>query len=439
MQSDPLITMAPLPADKRAVIHAIEDGKNVFITGGAGTGKTYLLNRIKEQFSDRKLHVTASTGIAAVHIGGVTLHSWAGLGVGNIPFEELLRRIFSRRGVKIRKKLRTAEILAIDEVSMLHAETFDLLNNLLQEVRGSSEPFGGLQLILFGDFLQLPPVVKRGEYQEEDGEDDQKPLYCFESVSWKMAQFEVHMLKQVFRQADDAFVGLLQRLRVGELTEADWQVLEEHKGRYCQGAIRPTILGTHNYQVDRINQQELARIPGDIKLYRMKEEGDKTKVEFLRRNCLAQGELRLKVGAQVMMLKNTYQEEGITNGSLGVIEGFSQKGFPRVRFANDMLITIEPEEWPVETFDEEKRKMQTLAKVRQIPLLLAWAITVHKSQGMTLDRIDCDLGKAFEAGQIYVAISRVKSLDGLYLRQLNRNQIGINEKVAEFYRQVEGG
>jgi ATP-dependent exoDNAse (exonuclease V) alpha subunit len=200
--------------------------------------------------------------------------------------------------------------------------------------------------------------------------------------------------------------------------------------------IKPTILATHNRQAELINMRELEKINSDPIEYSMRAGGKENHIEFLRKNCLAPEKLILKVGAQVMMLKNSLHKDGIINGSLGIVIDISSGGLPVVKFTNGKVINIASEEWVIEEFDQESKETKVLAKIKQIPLALAWAITVHKSQGMTLDMIECDLANAFEEGQVYVALSRAKSLDGVFLRSFNHNAIKANKRVIEFYNSI---
>ncbi|MDD2840607.1 MAG: PIF1 family ATP-dependent DNA helicase [Rickettsiales bacterium] len=417
-----------LSETQRLAVDKIAEGKNVFITGPAGTGKSFLLNYLKDEYKTKSLHITASTGIAAINVSGQTLHSWAGLGLGNLPLNETLRNILSTKGIHLRKKLRSAKMLAIDEISMISAEIFDMLNNLLKAVRQNNLPFGGLQLILFGDFLQLPPINK------ENGE----VFFCFESEAWQEAKIETITLKEIFRQSEKDLVNLLNNLRFGELTKYDIELL---RGRFkkedLDKTFEATILGTHNIQVEKINLSKLCNINNCEKTYKAKFEGKPEKIEFLKRNCIVPDVLTLKIGAQVMMLKNTFAKDGIINGSIGIIRSFdNKKGYPVVEFTNGALLTITPNEWAVSKFNENTAQVEVEAMMIQIPLVLAWAITVHKSQGMTLEKIKCNLGSAFAEGQVYVAISRVKSLEGLFIESFNINNVKVNKKVIEFYRNL---
>jgi ATP-dependent exoDNAse (exonuclease V) alpha subunit len=298
---------------------------------------------------------------------------------------------------------------------------------VLKLVRGNEKPFGGIQLILLGDFFQLPPVVNMGQERK----------FAFESQAWIDANLQIFMLQQVFRQHDDRFIALLANIRRGTPSDADLDILNNRKNVIDHDLIKPTILGTHNRQIMEVNNIELNKLTGLEKSFVMKGSGTDTKLEFLKKNCLAQEDLRLRVGAQVMMLKNTLQKEGIINGSLGIVKKFTGEGLPVVTFTNGKTLVIERDEWAVEEFNEETRKLEQKAIVRQIPLLLAWAITVHKSQGMTMEKISCDLAGSFEEGQIYVALSRVVSIEGLFLKSFNANLIKVNSKVVEFYNKLQ--
>ena len=417
-----------LSDSQRLAVDKIAEGRNVFITGPAGTGKSYLLNYIKDEYKNEGLHITASTGIAAINVGGQTLHSWAGLGLGNLPLNEILRNICSVKGTHLRKKLRSAKMLAIDEISMISADIFDLLNEMLKVVRNNNKPFGGIQLILFGDFLQLPPINKESN----------EIFFCFESDAWKEADIDVIVLKEIYRQSDTELVNLLNDLRFGNINKHDIELLRSRfKQEDLDKTFEATILGTHNIQIERINIAKLNELNTQEKKFTAKFEGKPEKIEFLKKNCIDQEKMSLKIGSQVMMLKNTYSKEGIINGSIGIIRSFDKrKGYPVVEFSNGSIITITPEEWCVEKFNENTAQLEVEAMMTQIPLILAWAITVHKSQGMTLEKIRCNLGNAFAEGQVYVAVSRVKTLPGLFIESFNINNIKANKKVIEFYQKL---
>lgn len=423
------------PSQERVLTY-IDLGQNVLVTGGAGTGKSYLLHCLREEYG-ADLHLTASTGIAAVGVGGVTLHSWAGLGLGTDPVEVTLKRL--ARNKKKRETLQSAKFLAIDEVSMLSGEIFDKLNLVLKNVRKSNLPFGGLQMILFGDFLQLPPVFKRDNFGEGQPQGiaptgDISSQYLFESDSWQEGRFEVFVLEEVFRQKEERFVELLNNLRQGKIIPDDLEILKDRMGiRAGDDGLEPVKIVTHNVQADRINQDRLGEIDEDVRRFSWSESGDDNFLKSLRKNCMAPQELELKIGAQVMMLKNVFQEEGIVNGSQGVVVDFSEAGYPVIEFSNGVEKEIKTEEWGIEAFNPDKNDMENKASIVQVPLRLAWAITVHKSQGMTLDRISCDLSFAFSAGQVYTALSRVRDLSGLFLEGFDPRKIMVDKRVLDFY------
>jgi len=417
-----------LSDEQLSVIKAFEEGKNIFVTGGAGSGKSYLLNFLKQNYSKFGLSVAASTGVAALNIGGATIHSWAGIGLGNLPLEQIVENIFSPKASKARKRIRQATALAIDEVSMISSEVFEMIDQVFRAVRQNNKVMGGLQILLFGDFLQLPPVNRFGENFS----------FCFESKTWRELELENFHLKKIFRQNDEKFIKILQNLRLGKISGSDIEALESRVGAEDKtSAIRPTILTTHNAKVEKINQVELQKIPRPQTSFEATYFGLPDKIEFLKRNCLAQQSLSLKVGAQVMMIKNTYQKEGIINGSLGVVRDFSvKKSYPIVEFSNGRIFTVAPEEWLAERFDEEKRLVVTDAGMNQIPLVLAWAMTIHKSQGLTLDKISCDLSDIFTPGQAYVALSRARSLEGVFIESINFKKITANSEAVNFYSKL---
>lgn len=415
-----------LSTQQKLVIQSFEAGKNIFITGGAGSGKSYLLSFLKRNYSHLGLEVTASTGIAAVNIGGATIHSWAGIGLANMPIEQIVDNIFTPKLSRVRRKIKQARALAIDEISMISAEILEILDQVFRRVRENNAPMGGLQILMFGDFLQLPPINRSG----------QNFNFSFESEIWQKLDLEVFALEEIFRQSDQKFIKILNNLRFGKLDESDREALESRlKAKDNNCAIKPTILTTHNVKVEKINEEELKKIPRPEVVHQAEYFGSPDRAEFLKKNCMAQQILKLKVGAQVMMIKNTYQKEGIINGSLGIVREFSsKKSYPVIEFANGKILTIAPEEWLIEKFDEEKKMMFTEAGVSQVPLILAWAMTIHKSQGLTLDKISCDLSDVFSPGQAYVALSRARSLEGIFIESINFNRITSNREAVKFYQ-----
>jgi len=416
----------PLSKEQKLVIQEISQGSNILVTGGAGTGKSFLLNYLKRHYGKLGLAVTASTGIAAVNIGGSTIHSWAGIGLANLPIDQIIANLFSGKMSKIRRRIKETRILAIDEISMISANLFDILDQVLRAVRENNQPFGGLQILLFGDFLQLAPITRYG---------DEEQSFCFTSQSWKNLDLQTFVLQEIFRQHDKKFIKILNNLRFGNLDEDDVEQLNLRlKANDDNLTIKPTILTSHNAKAAQINEFELKKIPREEKSFEAKYFGEINKVELLRKNCLAVESLKLKVGAQVMMIKNTFQKEGIINGSLGVVQDFSPKKFyPIVEFSNGKILTIAPEEWIIDRFDHDTKQVVTEAAATQIPLILSWAITIHKSQGLTLDKISCDLSNIFSAGQAYVALSRARSLDSVFISSIDFKKIITNQDAIQFY------
>ena len=278
-------------------------------------------------------------------------------------------------------------------------------------------------MVVIGDFFQLPPVSQ-----------DNQVDFCFVSDAWQSGDFKMFELTEVFRQSDLQFIQLLNNIRHAALNEEDIELLNHRQNIDMPADLAPTMLVTHNYQADKINVEQLNNIIGEEEVtIKMSEAGRENAIEFLKKNCLAQPQLTLKRGAQVMMLKNTLQKQGIINGSIGIVSGFTKNKFPIVKFHNGEVCIIMPEEWSIEVFNETTQETEVTASIKQIPLALAWAITIHKSQGMTLDSVLCDLSKVFTEGQAYVALSRVKSLDGLYIRGFKPSSLKVSQQVREFY------
>ncbi len=413
--------MLDIPDEKKIILNAIRAKNNICIAGAAGTGKSFMLSLIKDFFPH--VHITASTGVAAVNIGGVTIHSWAGIGNGSLPINEIVKFINSGPGTKIRRQIKKAKMLAIDEISMISAQTLNLLNEVFKAVRENEHPFGGIQMILLGDFFQLPPVTKEEEID-----------FCFEAEAWEEGGFKLFELTEVFRQSDLKFIQLLNNIRFAALNNDDIGILSSREIVPNTENVTPTILVTHNFQAEKINKEKLEDLIGEEEyIYNMVESGKENAILALKKGCLAPEKLILKKGAQVMMLKNTLQKHGIINGSIGIITGFYKNKIPIVKFRNGEIQLISPEEWCIEVFNEITQQNEVIASIKQIPLTLAWAFTIHKSQGMTLDSVFCDLSQVFAEGQSYVAISRVRSIEGLYIKGFSPEKMRIHHKVRKFY------
>lgn len=396
-------------------LEILKFGHNVFLTGPAGSGKTYLMNRYVEYLEESGVPVaiTASTGIAATHLGGQTIHSWSGIGIRDYVEDGEIEELAEKD--RIKRNWRSARVLVIDEISMLHAHQLDLVDRLGRAVLDPDKPFGGVQVILSGDFFQLPPVSV-GWGREE-------VRFAYEGTAWESGGFQVCYLSEQFRQDDeDALTAVLNDIRNGTAGEHTREPLRECYKREPKGAVRPTRLFARNVNVDAVNEKALMELPGHAKIFRMRTHGFKAMADSLKRSCLAPELLKLKIGAEVMFVKNA-QDGSYVNGTRGVVESFDEHGLPCVRTMNGELIVAEEEEWRL---DENGTVRATLT---QIPLRLAWAITIHKSQGMTLDCAEMDLSDAFTPGMGYVALSRVRSLAGLKLLGLNDVALSVHPKV----------
>ncbi len=404
----------------------MKTGANVFLTGEPGSGKTHTVNRFVRYLREHGLEpaVTASTGIAATHIGGMTIHSWSGIGIRSFLNQQDLNHIAGTK--RLASRIKNTHTLIIDEISMLSARTFGMVEAACRAVRGGSEPFGGIQVILVGDFFQLPPVVRR---QEPDPfsdtmlipTEDDRASFAFDSSAWESLDFTVCYLSEQHRQEDAAFLGLLSALRGSVIGPAHRALLEAR--RSPEGAANTTHLFSHNVDVDRMNLIELEKLPGTKSQFLMDGRGANDVVAGLKRGCLSPEELYLKVGARVMFTKNDPAYRFV-NGTLGIVTGFSEEdGWPIVKTNGGRTIVAEPEDWSVEEGG------RVVARVSQVPLRLAWAMTVHKSQGMSLDGAHMDLRGAFEHGQGYVALSRVRTLAGLSI-------VGWNERALQVHSQI---
>lgn len=402
-------------------LKALKLGYNVFLTGAAGSGKTFVLNKFIEHLKkqDIKVAVTASTGIAATHMNGITIHAWSGLWVLNSLTDAELKKI--GRNARVKKRIKEAKVLIIDEVSMLHAYQLDMVDAICRRFLDRLKPFGGLQVVLCGDFFQLPPIQEK----------DVPAQFVFAANVWTGAKFKVCYLNEQHRQKNDSLTGVLNAIRNGEVGEEERQALASRLQAVLVEEIKPTRLFSHNHDVNRVNNLELANLVGDVLVYEMRFHGDEYLVTALKNGCLAPETLSLKIGAQVMFVKNNF-DSGYVNGTTGVIESFDpDTKMPVVRTLDGKKFTAYPETWSIA--EEET----VLASVRQIPLRLAWAITIHKSQGMTLDLAEIDLGKSFEFGMGYVALSRVRTLNGMRLLGINDMALAVNPEVLAIDRDLQ--
>lgn len=400
--------------NQATALDILKTGHNVFLTGSAGAGKTYVLNKYIEWIRDHGVNVaiTASTGIAATHINGQTIHSWSGIGIKDELTDYDLQKMFKKHPLK--KRITQAEVLIIDEISMLSKNLLTQIDRILKFFRVSFEPFGGMQVIFSGDFFQLPPVSR------ERIPNHQK--FAFMAPIWKDANLKVCYLTEQYRQSNDDLSALLNDIRSGEVSDSSFDMLSENMERAIETTDHITTkLYTHNADVDKINQQELEKLSTEPYQFFARVEGTKNLTDNLQKSILAPALLTLKEGAQVMFVKNNY-EEGYMNGTTGIIIGFEDHWTPIVETLDGREIRVKQTDWVIE--DEMGKPIALYA---QIPLRLAWAITIHKSQGMTLDSAEMDLSKVFEPGQGYVALSRVKTWSGLRILGCNPQAFILDE------------
>ena len=441
-----------LSYEQQYAFHKFKQGHNLFITGPGGTGKSHLIKTIKDDLDANgvKHAVCALTGCAAVLLNccAKTIHSWSGIGLGAGEIHDIVGKVIRNR--KATTNWKTTRVLIVDEVSMLSMKIFDVLNKVGQTVRKNyARPFGGIQLIFIGDFFQLPPV---GRYTEPE-----TTMFCFQSATWLSTfSFENHIqLKTLYRQKDPRYIKVLEEVRQGVISPESVEILNQRT--LVKPTVTPTKLFPINSDAERVNQIMYMKIAEEEHVFTLKRKhGMRTFVEIgtpisqaviqrcqdltkddieqqldlFTEGCKLTPELRLKKGAFVMCLANLDVDAGICNGSQGVVVDFVPGlDLPVVRFLNGIQMRILPKvyqhgDYP--TFGLE-----------QIPLRLAWAFTIHKSQGITLDIAEMDLGSnVFEYGQSYVGLSRVRNLEGLYLSNFNPRKIKTNPTVAEFYRTI---
>lgn len=419
-------------------LRILNAGANVFLTGAPGAGKTYVLNQFVKQARQRgaSVAVTASTGIAATHLNGQTIHSWSGVGVAQVMTDTLLKQIKTRRG----KRIRATDILVIDEISMMHAWLFDMVDQACRAVRRSPKPFGGLQVVMSGDLFQLPPVsnTRRDRelvapppelvaMRERYAKAGRNPNgFVTESLIWPELNPVVCYLTEQHRQDTGQLLDVLTDIRQGTVTDTDRQALDTRIGVEPAGDDVAISLYPNNRQADALNDSKLAQINEPEHRFEAESSGQVSLIKRLKSTMLAPEILSLKVGAAVMALRNDTNQQYV-NGSLGTVVDFvstTEGEYPMVDFENGHTVIMQPAAW--EMMDGET----VLASVKQVPLRCAWAITIHKSQGMTLDRARMDLRRTFAPGMGYVALSRVESMDGLYLDGINERAFLVSPEAV---------
>lgn len=417
---------------QKEALDILKTGANVFLTGEPGSGKTHTVNEYVAYLRERGIEpaITASTGIAATHIGGTTIHSWSGIGIKTSLDAYDLDKLGGSE--HLAKRVGRAKVLIIDEISMLSAGTLSMVDAVCREVRRNPEPFGGLQAVFVGDFFQLPPIVRmnveeklaRGEYtQAELTESAPLGRFACDAPSWAKAKPVVCYLTEQHRQDDNNFLALLSSVRKNTFGENNLHHIEKRKIKYGDAPDNVPKLFSHNIDVDRVNDATLAKILGVSKIFEMSSRGPANLTTALRKGCLSPEILSLKIGAAVMFTKNS-PREGFVNGTLGTVSGFSRTtGYPMIKIRGGRTIEVSPLDWTV----EENGVVR--AKITQVPLRLAWAITVHKSQGMSLDAAVMDLSEVFEFGQGYVALSRVRRFSGLHLLGWNTRAFQVHPEI----------
>ena len=420
-------------------------GNNIFITGPGGSGKSALIKQMYEHAieHEKHIHVTAMTGCAAIllNCNAKTLHSWGHIGLGNKSFEEITYKI--NKNKKAKTMWKTTDILVVDEVSMLSLKLFELLNAIGKKIRQNCRPFGGIQIIFSGDFYQLPPVGSRDEPETSQ--------FCFESSEWNavFARNNEILLKTIYRQTDNTYTNILNQIREGKIKRSTIDIINNCINKEKSEDTLIVKLYPIRSKVEQINKNEMDKLESVSSVFVLKfdtnlemSNSDKAKrlqinktdiayeLEYISNNILCEKELLLKKGAQVMSTINIKDDKDnllVCNGSQGKILRFDQEtGYPVVKYNNGYIKMMSPHIWKSE-------KIPGIG-VSQIPLILSWALTIHKSQGITLDNAEIDIGSnVFECGQSYVALSRLRSIDGLYLKSFDVNKIKINKKVKAYY------
>ena len=416
----------------------LQTGTNVFLTGEPGSGKTHTINAYVTWLRERGIEpaITASTGIAATHVGGMTIHAWTGIGIKRHLTEYDLDEMMSRE--RLVKRAAAARVLIIDEISMIDARTLSMAEQAIRALKRTQKPWGGMQVVFVGDFYQLPPVSSREKESKESTEEsatisfDGEPTvaktaptrtsFSYTSPAWTAANPIVCYLSEQHRQEDAPFLALLTAIRRGQVTDDHHNLLNTRARDIDDLPEDAARLYSHNADVDRENSQRLVALDAKTQTYSMVSKGAAHIIEALKRGCLSPESLTLKVGARVMFTKNAL-DGTYANGTLGEVIELKDVG-PVVRTNGDRIVLAQPAEWSVA--DGGK----ILGRIAQVPLRLAWAVTVHKSQGMTLDAAAVDLSQAFEYGQGYVALSRVRELTGLYLLGYNDRALQIHPDVA---------
>lgn len=422
--------MIKLNKQQQLIKELVLKKKSICITGSAGTGKSFLLSELittlQEKYGKSKVGITSTTGTGAAIIGGTTLASFLGLkGDNHLDKDIIFNRIMKSNSDYARKNWKRTKVLIIDEVSMLDSETFDKLEKLACDLRINNFPFGKIQLILVGDFCQLPPVGNNAGY-------------CFEAQSWNKCISQTINLTQIYRQNDNWFISYLEDIRLGRLPHYRWENLlnwKQKEPNWPKDGIKPVNLFATNREANAINEQELKKLMQPPYFFSAENwEKEPGKLSELTKNCSAVDFLELKIGTQVMLIRN-WHEERLVNGSQGVVIDFTNN-YPIVKFTNGKELIVRRHIWEkIEGYDENNEPIITATRC-QIPLILSWAMTIHKSQGQTIERLRVDLSKCFMPGQIYTALSRCSNPQYLQIINFPLNRLWCSKKVREYYQSL---
>ena len=423
-------------ADTDDILPALKARQNVFITGSAGSGKTYFATNFHDLVPYSVL--TATTGVAALNLGGETIHRFLGIGITARPEEsgkiigkwEKIKKSKASWDVAKCQLIKNLQTIIVDEASMLRRDQFELMDVILSYLKDNPLAFGGVQMVLVGDFFQLPPVVPNSDsmiYQ------DLKEPFCFQSDLWSQANFQSFNLTTNYRQGEGEFLDALEQIRIGNVTPEIEKMLDSRVGIDLQIPMEPVKLFSHKVDVSKENLYCLKQLPGDKYVSEAEFQGKKYDTDILARECPADSSLYFCKGAQVMMLTNDAAGRWI-NGTLGIIRNCDPL---QIQLSNNLTVSVAMHEWErhVPFLDKWSGEIRTqkVATMKQYPIALAWSSSIHKAQGLTLDYVEADLTKCFSPGAAYVALSRVKSLDGLKLKGWNKQSIFADKRVKDFY------
>ena len=414
----------------------MKTGKNVFLTGPGGSGKSFLIKYFIDWYKSEKeeeyskIYITSTTGLSSILIDGMTIHRYSGIGIGEKDIDTLYKKIIKMKNLK--NRWRNTDVLIIDEISMMEPDIFDKLEILAKKIRNSELPFGGIQIILSGDFLQLPPVKSNN--------------FCFESFTWEMVVDKVFYFDKIIRQDDVNLQNVLNNIRIGIIDDGVKDMLNSRLNKELNNdkGIIPTILFSKKKMVMDYNDSELNILinKGNEKyIYEsyyefsknISEESKKFYIELINSQYQVDNKITLALSSQVMLTINL-PDLDLANGSRGVIIDFIKYGenkYPIVLFLNGKILEVKPHEYVIDENGDIIKKFQ-------IPLILSWAITIHKAQGMTLELVKTDIGKSiFEYGQVYVVLSRVKNLEGLSLINIDYSKIKAHPKILKYYENIK--